>query len=656
MGLRAACYKRVVTPSLQRTAAALVVALSGALVVAAPQRQAPVAFMPVADIKPGMTGTGRTVYAGDTLETFQVEIIATLSNVVGPGRRLILAKLSGGRLAETGVIAGMSGSPVYIDGKLVGAVSYALGQFPKEPIAGITPIDEMIADVDAPGPVTRSSSSDLALPASATPADVFATLRKLMDRAAAPLSALPASAVAQANFGGAVLRPIGLAMTMRGFDDALAGDLGRALGISAADGTDVARSAPQPATQTLRPGDPIGASILRGDFEMGATGTVTYVDGTRVYAFGHPFLALGPTRMTMTRARVYTVLPSLLSSTKIADLGPAIGTVSEDRSTAIGGNLGVKPRELDVSLKLVNRSAAPRTFTFHITHDPALTPLFAYVSMLNVLTSYQRQTGVMTVGITGSASFGADGRIAIDDLFSGDQALVGVANAVLGPMSAMMNNDFGTALPDTLDLTLTVAESQAGVTIERAWLDTNHPKFGATHTLHVMLRNYRGQTETRSMPITMPASGPSAVTLLVSDAPTLAALEDKELDPNAARTIADLVSGLNRIRRNNRLYVRLLTAAPGTVIAGRAQPSLPGSTRSVLDADKSASPSTVNRAIIGAWEDRLDKVVRGSREIALTLGTDVPAPGKPTGSIPRLATGARAPGPRTFPARIPRHP
>lgn len=581
-------------------------------------------FMPVADVKPGMIGTGRTVYAGETLEDFQVQIIATLNNVVAPGRQLILVKLLGARLANTGVIAGMSGSPVYIDGKLVGAVSYALGQFPKEPIAGITPIAEMIADVDSPASRTRAASSDLALPKSATAADVFAALRRLMDRAAAPLSAIPASVVADANLGGAVLRPIGLALSMRGFDAALADDLGSALGASPRSTETTARpQAPQAATATLRPGDPLGVSLLRGDFEMGATGTVTYVDGTRVYAFGHPFLALGPTQMAMTGARVYTVLPSLSSSMKIADLGPAIGVISQDRATAVGGNLGAAPHELDVTLKLVNGAATPRAFAFHIAHDPAMTPLFAYVSILNVLTSYQRQTGVLTVGVTGTASFGQDGRIAIDDLFSGDQALVGVANTVLGPLSAMMTNDLGTALPDALDLTLTVSEAQSGFTIERAWLDTTHPRYGGTHTLHVMLRNYRGQTETRSMPVTMPASGPAAVTLLVSDAPTLAALEDKELDPNAAKTIADLVSGLNRIRRNNRLYVRLLTSTPGIVIAGRAQPGLPGSTRSVLDADKSVAPTSINRAIIGAWEDRLNKVVRGSREIALTLSPDI---------------------------------
>ncbi|MEI6244265.1 MAG: SpoIVB peptidase S55 domain-containing protein [Acidobacteriota bacterium] len=607
------------TRSFQRASAAAFVALAGVLVLAAPQPTPPVVFMPVADVTPGMIGTGRTVYAGTTLEDFQVQIIGTLNNAVGPRRPLILAKLSGGRLAETGVIAGMSGSPVYIDGKLVGAVSYALGQFSKEPIAGITPIGEMISDIDSPGAATRAASTDLALPKSPTTADVFAALRRLMDRAAAPLSPLPAAIIADANLSSGLLRPIGLALSMRGFDASIAGDLGATPAPA-----DAPRGRALPQTPvTLRPGDPVGASLLRGDFEMGATGTVTYVNGTRVYAFGHPFLALGSAQMTMTGARVYTVLPSLASSMKVADLGPAIGLVSQDRASAIGGNLGVAPHEMHVTLNLVNGTAPPRAFSFFVAHDPAMTPLFAYVSMLNVLTNYQRQSGVLTVGVKGTVSFGADGRITIDDLFTGDQALVGVSNSVLGPLSAMMNNDFGAPVPESLDVTLTVSETQSGVTIERAWLDTTHPRYGATHTVHVMLRNFRGHTETRSIPVTMPASGPSAVTLLVSDAPTLAALEDKELDPNAAKTTADLVLGLNRIRRNNRLYVRLLTQTSGTIIAGRAQPGLPGSTRSVLDADKSASPSTINRAIAGAWEDRLSTVVRGSRELALTLSADI---------------------------------
>ena len=591
------------------------------LVSAAPQQATTRPFMPVSAVQPGMIATGRTVFAGTTLEDFQARIIATLTNVSAPGRSLILAKLSGGPIAEAGVIAGMSGSPVYIDGKLIGAVSYSIGQFPREALAGITPIEEMLADVDGPHSVTRPSTANLGLGPNPTPEAVFAALTRVMTRSTTPPLTVPAATAAAAGLGAATLTPINLAMSLRGFDAALAAPLAHSIGASPDQAPTAAGQ--RPAAAPLRPGDPVGASLLRGDFEMGATGTVTWVDGTRVYAFGHPFLGMGPTSMAMTRARVYTVLPSLANSMKIADLGPVIGVVSQDRATAIGGDMGAPLRELAVRLQLVNGADTPRHFNFYIAQDPAMTPLFAYVSMLNVLTSYQRQTGIMTIGIQGTASFGTDGAITIDDLYTGDQALAGVANSVLGPLSAMMGNDFGTARPETLDLTLNVSEQQASATIERAWLDTARPKYGATHTLHVQLRNYRGTSETIDVPVTMPTSGPAAVTLLVCDAPTLAGIEDKELDPNAAKTIPELVSGLNRIRRNNRLYVRLLTAAPGTVIAGRAQPALPGSTRSVLDADKSAGVTGINRTFVGGSEQRLNRVVRGSREIALTLSAEI---------------------------------
>jgi hypothetical protein len=618
MGVNPTCYK----PRVRRfSLVALLWSISVAVSLGAGQTpgrsaapRSPTAFMPVDDIRAGMVGVGRTVYAGTALEDFRVEILGTMDNITGPARRLILAKLSGGPVDSAGVIAGMSGSPVYIDGKLIGAVSYALGSFPKEPIAGITPIGEMLADVDAPTN-NRPASRDFALGAVATPDEVFAALRRVLTRAsggvdmAAPVSAAP--------FADGLLRPIGAALSLRGFDTSIAAGLTQAFGADTA--TNGAPQSSAAAAGPLRPGDPVGASLIRGDFEMGATGTVTYVDGDRVYAFGHPFLGLGPTHMPMTRAHVYAVLPSLQSSMKIADLGPAIGTFSQDRATAIGGAMGPAPPELAVALTLRSSFAPERTFSFRVTHDPSLTPLFSYVAMLNVLSSYHKQQGALTIDLDATASFGTDGRVTIHDLFSGEQAIVGAGNAVLGPMSAMMNNDFKRALPDTLDITLTVSETERGMTIERAWLDTTQPRFGATHTLHVLLRNLRGGTETRSLPVTMPASGPSQLTLLVSDAPTLSALEDKELDPNVAHTMPELVSGLNRIRRNNRLYVRLIESTPGAVIAGRAQPSLPGSTRSVLDADTSTTTTGVSRALVGAWEQAVDVVVHGSREIPITL-------------------------------------
>lgn len=577
-------------------------AAATALLSAAPQRAT---FMPVSDIRAGMTGIGRTIYAGDTLENFSVDILGTIDGALGPGRTLILARLSGGPLADTGVIAGMSGSPVFIDGRLIGAVSYALGAFPKAPIAGITPIADMLADLDRPA---TAPGRGVALPWPATPETVFAALARRLGTTAGP-------AVPAVTIDAGVLRPIGAAWTWRGWDAAVAAPLRAAIG--------GAPQAPPPpraaATGPLRPGDAIGASLMRGDFETGATGTITWIDGARVYAFGHPYLGGGPVRMPMTRARVITVLPSLQNSMKVAALGEPIGTFSEDRFAGMGGTVGVTAPELDVELAVHTGAAPDRPFRFRVLHDPTLTPLFAYVAILNTLTSTHRQAGPLSIGLTGTIDFGAAGRLTIDDRFTGEQAFPGVANAVLGPISAMMTNDWASTPPARMTLDVDVREAQDGLTIERAWLDTARPRYGATHTLIVQLRRYRGRLETTTLPLTMPASGPAKLTLLVADAPSTAALEARDLDPDIAHSVPELMAGLSRTRRNNRLYVRLLAPGAGSVSAGRGQPGLPESTRGLLDADPSSPTTFVPRVLAGAWESRFDAVVRGAREIPLAL-------------------------------------
>src|SRR5262245_22555043 len=363
-------------------------------------------FLSTAEIRPGMVGVGRTVFSGEAIEEFKVNILGVLHNIIGPGRDLILAKLEGGPLATTGVIAGMSGSPVFVDGKLIGAVSYSLGSFPKEPFAGITPIEEMTSAVNAVGP--RTNARDLALAWPATSTEVFATLHRLAERAVSPLRSLPRDADV---FGPAALadlvpslRPIGAAMVMSGFEPGVDAELRQALSFSTGS-ADLSRSAasaragqPRAATavEPLRPGDPVGVTLIRGDLEMGATGTVTHVDGPRVYAFGHPFLNLGPTEFAMTQAHVYAVLPSLDSSLKIATLGPVIGTMSQDRSTAIGGVLGPGPREVAMKVTLSSEHSQDRVFSFNVLRDQLLTPLFSFVAVQNSLTSYERQNGVLT--------------------------------------------------------------------------------------------------------------------------------------------------------------------------------------------------------------------------------------------------------------------
>jgi hypothetical protein len=578
-------------------------------------------YAAVDDLKPGMVGIGRTVFGGEALEEFRVTVIGVLKNVMGPGRSLILARLEGGPLANTGVIAGMSGSPVYFDGKLAGAVSYSLGSFPKEPIAGITPIGEMRDDVDAAGP--RVNARGLTLQWPATPAAVMDALGRLAQRAIAPLSVSSpgfsvVGAPSLADLAPA-LRPISVSMVLNGFDPSIARDLRQTLAPDSAVAQTNARANAPGSSEALREGDPVGISLIHGDLEMGATGTVTHVSNNRVYAFGHPFLNLGSALFPMTRAHVYTVLPSLESSMKIASLGPVIGTISQDRATAIGGTLGAGPRELDVHAKLTSDRGAPREFAFRVVQDPMLTPLFAYVGLMNALTAYERQNGVLTVSARGTVSFGADGQVAIDDLFSGDNAAASAAAAVASPVGVAATNDFREVTTERIDVEFHASEREQGTAIERVWLDTTRPRFGATHTLQVELQDYRAGKRVISMPVQMPSYAEGPVTLLVTDAAGLSSLEQKELLPGKASNWSELLATMDRTRRNNRLYVRLLTSSRGTVIGGDTLPALPASVRSVLDSDATVARAPIARTVAGAWEQRLDVAVRGSRELSLTL-------------------------------------
>ena len=599
-------------------AAFLLAALIGWAGPARPRAQA-TPFMPVDDVKPGMTGTGRTVFAGDTIEEFRVHVIGVLRNVVGPQRDLILARLEGGPIATAGVIQGMSGSPVFINGRLVGAVSYALGSFPKEPLAGITPIADMIDAVRLPPP---ARAGDLRLQWPATPAAVYGAIQRLTDRVRAPLGRPPSDlrVVGPASLEdlAPTLRPIGAAMVVSGFDPAVNRDLQSALGQNVDGQAPASARAPAP-PPTLRPGDAVGMSMIRGDLEMGATGTVTHVDGNRVYAFGHPFLNLGPTSYSMTRARVFTILPSLDTSMKIATLGPVIGTMTQDRSTAVGGLLGAGPRELEVNLTLSSGTAPERKLKFFVIHDQLLTPLFAYVSILNSLIAYERQTGTLTVHASGRVSFGGGDEVEIDDVFSGEAAAPLTAAGITAPVGLAAGNEFRAALAERLDVTLRVTEEPEAAIIERAWLDTTRPRPGATHTLSVQLRHYRGATETVTMPIEMPAQASGPLTLLVSDAATLSGLEQRDLRPAKPASWPALLAQMNTARRNNRLYVRLIATTPGAVVGGDTLPALPASVRTVLDEDKTVASAPVTKTVVGAWERRVTRALRGSRELTVTL-------------------------------------
>src|SRR5262249_34811304 len=235
--------------------------------------------------------------------------------------------------------------------------------------------------------------------------------------------------------------------------------------------------APPPA-EPLRPGDPIGVSLLGGDSEMGATGTVTHVDGNRIYAFGHPFFSFGPTAFPMTRATVYTSMPSLMASFKIATLGDVVGTVQQDRATAIAGTLGAGPAVVPVTVTLDSGRGAKRTFRYTVVNDQILTPLLTYVAVFNTLSSYERNFGAMTFIVKGRASLEKHDDLAYEDIFTGDTPIPAASAYVAGPITMLLANDIERISLRGVELSIATSEESRAATIERVWLDDVRPRAG----------------------------------------------------------------------------------------------------------------------------------------------------------------------------------
>ena len=425
-----------------------------------------------------------------------------------------------------------------------------------------------------------------------------------------------------------MLRPIATPLTMSGFEastvDLLAApfrDAGFVPLVSGAGGppADAAPAGP------LREGDAIGVSLVGGDLEMGATGTITHIDGDRIYAFGHPFYNLGPAEFPMTRAYVYTVLPSLMTSFKISTLGETIGTLQQDRATAISGALGKMPRVIPMTVTLSRAGddgpGAKRTLSYRLANDQLFTPLLAYVAMFNTLGAYERQFGAATFTVHSRARVKDHGDLTLDDVFTGENPLLGASTAVAGPLSMLLANDVEPVALDGLDITVSTTEANRSATIERVWLDDVRPRPGKKISLKVLTRSYRGDETISTVPIEIPANASGDLSILVTDGRQLNTLEQRELRRTLQpQSVAQLMRALNETRRNNRIYVRLLTGTPGAVVRGEAMTALPPSVLSVLEADRSGgSFSPIRSATLGEWEVAMDSAISGSRLLTIDL-------------------------------------
>lgn len=583
--------------------------------------------LPLADVRPGMQGVGRTVFEGARVDEFGVRILGVLENAVGPRQSLILARLEGGPLAETGVIAGMSGSPVFVDGKLIGAVAYSF-PFGKAPIAGITPIGDMIEAAASAAP--RAASSRL------RPTDAGALAAPLDRAAVAAALRRPVPAVRSLDPGafrgeplppglsGAALRPLALPLVFSGFEPDTfdwARGIFSAMGFAPVMGGGGA-NAPGPVPD-LAPGAAVGVSLVEGDLDLSVTGTVTDIDQGRVYAFGHPFYNLGPTRFPLKRAWVYSVFPSLQVSWKIATTLDAVGTMDQDRATAISGLLGDAPRMIPVEVRLRSPRTGERTFRFRIVDDELFTPVLGYVSLLSVLQGHERAFGAATLRIDARLVLDGGREVRLHDVVASSQPAQQAAAVLAGPLALLVGNDFEKVTLERVEVSTDAVETLETATLLRAWVDRPLPlRPGTVAPVKVQLRTHRGEIVTETLNVAIPTGAPAgSYTLLVADAATMDAVEQREMRQGfVARDMDHLLRTLNRLRSGNRIYARLTRPVGGAVVDGEYLPALPGSVLSVLtSADQGASVVPLPASPVWAGDLATERVVSGSRQITLSV-------------------------------------
>jgi hypothetical protein len=364
-------------------------------------------------------------------------------------------------------------------------------------------------------------------------------------------------------------------------------------------------------------------SLIRGDLELGATGTVTHVDGNRVYAFGHPFYNLGPIALPMTRAHVFGLLPSLLSSVKISSVGQVIGVFQQDRATAIAGTLGPGPSLIPLALTLETERGLSKSFSFDIINDQLFTPLLTFVAIVNTLRSYEREFGAATFTVRGAATVKGHGEVAFEDIFTGETPSAGAATYVAGPITFLLGNKLAPVEIEGVRLTIRSAEKPLTATLERVWLDQPRPKPGETVTVRMLTRSYRGDETIRSVTIPIPLYATGPLSVLVADGVQLAELEQREMRRTfEPENVAQMIRVLNRAPKRNRLYVRLLANTPGAAVAGEALSSLPASVLAVLEGHRNGGDFTPLRtSTLGEWELNTEQAVVGSRVLTIDIGS-----------------------------------
>lgn len=581
-------------PGLLAAIAALFLVCSPSLAAGGPQ------IIPLSQIKPGMKGVGYTIFSGDQIQTFDVEVIGILPNLVGPKQDVVLVRLSSPEIAKSGVVAGMSGSPVYFDGKLAGSISYKFGTFTTEAIGGMTPIEE-----------------ELAVDSQSTGAPV---------RAASARYSLPHAWAQRTGIGtGEYLEPIASPVVFSGFLPSVVGTYSSQLekyGMVATEGG----SAPAtPTDRDLRPGDMAGMVLISGDLSVAAGCTVTARIGGRIYLCGHPLFGFGNVDIPMARAHVVATLPSSMASTKIMTTGGTIGSITEDRLTGVMGRIGPPPPMIPVELS-VGPAASAKQFHFNVMENRKLTPLLVAMATLNGVRSNLVYNEGTTFQLDGSIKIAGHSAVRLENMFAPSNTPVPdaspVAAQVEGVFSEIFNNPYEQPHITGIHLSVRSLPNARWATIDSAWSDAKQVHPGQTVTIKVAMRPYRGSPFVRNVPITIPAqASPGTLHVLVSDASTLDRIEQYFPFGQRARVggLGQLIALLNQERRNDRLYVALLQSSPTLLLQDKRLPNIPLSEINVLGQRNPGKTTVLWQSELAERSVPMNEVITGNQYLSITV-------------------------------------
>lgn len=560
------------------------------------------AIFPLKDIRPGMRGVGKTVFSGNRIEEFQVEVLGVLENL-GPKQSVILARLSGGPLAEAGVIQGMSGSPVYIDGKLVGAVALAFS-YAKEPIAGIRPIEEMFAINPMPAPPrTDSAGTRRVLPAPKAESGGGLGPSRLVD-IATPVSFSGFTASTLDHFAPQ-LRKLGF-MPVQGVSSG--GHLPPKMGNPA----------------LLHPGDMITVQLLSGDMSIGADGTVTAIDGNRVFAFGHQFLSVGNTDLPFARADVITVLPNVQASFKISSAREWMGSITQDRSVSIFGQLGRRARTVPLSISVRGARHAPSSYYMQMATDRVLSPLILQMAVYSAIDATERSTGLGSFNVKGEIAFDKGmAPVELDNTYAGDFAVPAMVSAgVAAPLAYAMASGFDALRIKDIDLSIEAAESKRVLQVDAITARREvHP--GESLELNVSFAGENGVQLDRRIVYPVPVGTPEgALQFTVTDATSANLADYQQFITMEPKSPTQVITLLNRLRRNTKAYLRVSRNEVAFQAQGMDLPDPPPSLALVLARSQAASAMNLfsqGSTIAEIPIDTGDAVVSGTKAIQVDV-------------------------------------